>query len=605
MIACTKHFVAYEQETNRTQSTLNPLGLATSANVNDKTMHELYLWPFEDAVNAGTGSIMCSYNRINGTYSCSNGETLNALLKGELGFNGFVVSDWAGQHDGLPSAQGGLDVVMPSSVYWDNDQLAKAVQNGTLSRERLENMAQRTLAAWFKLEQNSPALPAVGSGLVANRSLPHSLKDVRDPASAPSILQQAIEGHVLVKNLDGALPLKSPRVMSLFGYDATATPINSGYTIPFSDNSSSDLWATNWQPLGLETIDAYLKGTAAPNTVPGLLITGGGSGASNAPYISTVSKQYFLNRVESADRCKPFDALSQRAISDGSLLFWNFEQTDPEVEGASDACLVFLNSYSSEGWDRAGLTDEQSDNLVLSVASKCGNTMVFIHNVHIRLVDAWIDHPNVTAVMYAHLPGQDAGRALASLIYGEVSPSGRMPYTVAKSASDYGDLLHPCRGSINDTNPQCDFTEGVNIDYRSFLARNVTPRYEFGYGLTYSSFEYSDFSIDSQPNSTAQAALFDTVTTVSIRVANTGNFSTAEVSQLYLQIPGVGTRTLRGFAKTDLAPGASKPVTFSLRKKDLSEWDVVSQQWVQPKGTYEVMIGKSVLDVQLRGSFKL
>lgn len=292
-------------------------------------------------------------------------------------------------------------------------------------------------------------------------------------------------------------------------------------------------------------------------------------------------------------------------IEDGTSIFWNFEHTNPEVEGASDACLVFLNAYASEAWDRPSLTDAASDELVLNVASKCANTMVFIHNAGIRLVDAFADHPNVTAIMYAHLPGQDGGRALEKIIYGDVSPSGRLPYTVAKKAGDYGDLLNPCPGSINNTNPQCDFTEGVNIDYRGFLARNVTPLYEFGYGLTYSSFNYSDFSISLQQNATATAGLMDVVGTVSIRVANTGNYTTAEVSQLYLQIPGASTRTLRGFAKTEIAPGATKPVTFELRKKDLSEWDVVKQQWVQPKGTYQISVGKSVLDVQLKGTFSL
>jgi beta-glucosidase len=129
--------------------------------------------------------------------------------------------------------------------------------------------------------------------------------------------------------------------------------------------------------------------------------------------------------------------------------------------------LIFLNAYSSEGWDRwSGLTDEASDALVENVASKCANTQVYIHNAGARVVDAWIDHPNITAVVFAHLPGQDAGRALVSLIYGDVSFSGRMPYTLAKSESDYGSLLAPCIGTINDTDPQCDFTEGVEIDYR-------------------------------------------------------------------------------------------------------------------------------------------
>ena len=289
VIACTKHFLAYEQETNRTTSTLNPLGLATSANVDDKTMHELYLWPFQEAVNAGTGSIMCSYNRINNTYACANDKTLNGLLKGELGFRGFVVSDWDAQHSGLSSATGGLDVVMPDSTFWDDGQLAAAVRNGSLSRARLEDMAQRTLATWFKLEQNSPSLPVIGSGVSVNVSTPHTFVNARDPASAPSIMQQAQEGHVLVKNVNNALPLQKPQILSLFGYDATALAIESPDSVPFA-GTVFDLFNFNWAAVGGPGITAaYLNQTYSPNYVNGTLITGGGSGANTAPYISTVS----------------------------------------------------------------------------------------------------------------------------------------------------------------------------------------------------------------------------------------------------------------------------------------------------------------------------
>ncbi|KXT03524.1 hypothetical protein AC578_1629 [Pseudocercospora eumusae] len=594
VIACTKHFVAYEQETNRTASSLNPNGLAVDSILDDKTLHEVYLWPFQDAVEAGTGSVMCSYNRINGSYACDNDYTLNELLKGQLGFKGFVVSDWDAQHS-FSTAKNGLDVVMPDSDYWNNDQLAKAVQNGTLSRARLEDMALRTIATWYFAGQDSAAYPATSSGPgfaeSGNLTLKHGFVNARDPASAPSILQQAQEGHVLVKNTNNALPLNKPSVLSLFGYDATAEQIfGSDVQVGvFGGNTSSDLFNFNWQFLGKKAYDAYYETNYAPHTFPGVLVTAGGSGSNTPPYIST-----------------PFDALTNRAIEEGSQLFWNFDQsnTNPAVEGASDAAIVFLNEYSSEGWDRwDGLTDGPSDELVKNVAAQCSNTIVVIHNAGARIVDAWIEHPNVTAVIFAHLPGQDAGRALVQILYGDVSPSGRMPYTLAKSESDYGHLLGPDVATINNTDPKSSFTEGVEIDYRSFLARNVTPRYEFGYGLTYTTFAYSDFAVNiNQPNATG---LFDPVGTVSIRVANTGNFSTAEVSQLYLQIPGARTRALRGFQKTSLAPGTSKPVTFSLRKKDISTWDSDAKSWVQPEGTYQVFVGKSVLDIQAQGSFMM
>lgn len=113
-----------------------------SSNLDDKTMHEVYLWPFVDGVRAGTGSIMCSYNRVNNTYACENSKTLNGLLKGELEFQGFVVSDWEGQHAGADSANAGLDMTMPDSGFWGTD-LVTMVQNGSVSEDRITDMATR------------------------------------------------------------------------------------------------------------------------------------------------------------------------------------------------------------------------------------------------------------------------------------------------------------------------------------------------------------------------------------------------------------------------------------------------------------------------------
>jgi beta-glucosidase len=283
--------VITEQESNRTASSLNADGLAVSSNVDDKTMHELYLWPFQDAVEAGTGCVMCSYNRINGTYACNNDKTQNGLLKGELGFKGFIVSDWDAQHSGVDTAINGLDVVMPDSVWWENGGLAASVQNGTLSLARLEDMALRTIATWFKFGQNSALLPAIGSGETSNLSAPHTFVNARDPASAPTILQGAIEGHVLVKNVNNALPLQKPNIISLFGNDATAGAVQGSdvFVGVFGGNTSTDLFNFNWHWFGDNTYDAYFETNYAPKTVNGTLITGGGSGSNTPPYISTVS----------------------------------------------------------------------------------------------------------------------------------------------------------------------------------------------------------------------------------------------------------------------------------------------------------------------------
>ncbi|KAK0937585.1 hypothetical protein LTR29_010807 [Friedmanniomyces endolithicus] len=612
VIASIKHFVAYEQETNRNPIANNGKPISsTSANLDDQTMHELYLWPFQDLVHAGAGCAMCSYNRINNTYACENSKAMNGLLKGELNFQGFVVSDWVGQHSGLPSADAGLDMAMPTSGYWNERQLEKAVDSGALNQTRLIDMATRIVATYYQFGQDR-ALP-LGVGMPPNLLLPHNYTDAKDSASKSSLLQQAIEGHVLVKNIKGALPLKQPKVLSIFGYDA----VQQSSFVP------SVLFPQSWEAIGLGTQQSIGIASNAPVQNPpevqnGTLIVGGGSGSNTPAYISS-----------------PYDAIQSRAYDDGTAIFFDFVSTNPTVVSSSDACLVFINEYSSEVWDRPGLADPDSDTLVNNVASMCNSTVVVIHNAGIRLVDAWIDNPNVTAVIFAHLPGQDAGRAVASILYGDAGPSGRLPYTVARRSSDYGNMLGPCQadGSLS---PQCDFTEGMNVDYRGFLASNTTPRYEFGYGLTYSSFVYANLqtninatatpsdtvtpvytngTTNDNVNNTAIGnggllSLFGSVGTITASVSNTGSVAAAEVAQLYLLIPASTsnssnprTRVLRGFEKVLIQPNETAQVAFNLRMKDVSTWNVTRQAWVVPSGEFGVYVGKSVLDTPLTGSF--
>ncbi|KAK0282828.1 hypothetical protein LTR91_006573 [Friedmanniomyces endolithicus] len=612
VIASIKHFVAYEQETNRNPIANNGKPISsTSANLDDQTMHELYLWPFQDLVHAGAGCAMCSYNRINNTYACENSKAMNGLLKGELNFQGFVVSDWVGQHSGLPSADAGLDMAMPTSGYWNERQLKKAVDSGALNQTRLIDMATRIVATYYQFGQDR-ALP-LGVGMPPNLLLPHNYTDAKDSASKSSLLQQAIEGHVLVKNIKGALPLKQPKVLSIFGYDA----VQQSSFVP------SVLFPQSWEAIGLGTQQSIGIASNAPVQNPpevqnGTLIVGGGSGSNTPAYISS-----------------PYDAIQSRAYDDGTAIFFDFVSTNPTVVSSSDACLVFINEYSSEVWDRPGLADPDSDTLVNNVASMCNSTVVVIHNAGIRLVDAWIDNPNVTAVIFAHLPGQDAGRAVASILYGDAGPSGRLPYTVARRSSDYGNMLGPCQadGSLS---PQCDFTEGMNVDYRGFLASNTTPRYEFGYGLTYSSFVYANLqtninatatpsdtvtpvytngTTNDNVNNTAIGnggllSLFGSVGTITASVSNTGSVAAAEVAQLYLLIPASTsnssnprTRVLRGFEKVLIQPNETAQVAFNLRMKDVSTWNVTRQAWVVPSGEFGVYVGKSVLDTPLTGSF--
>ncbi|KAL4983738.1 putative beta-glucosidase M [Aspergillus falconensis] len=572
-----KHFIANEQETNRNPSTDSDGNAvqSVSSNIDDKTMHELYLWPFQDAILAGATNMMCSYNRVNNSYGCQNSKILNGLLKTELGFQGYVVTDWGAQHAGIAGANAGLDVVMPRSSTW-NSNLTTAIANGTMEASRLDDMITRLMATWYYLDQDTE-FPTPGVGMPSSSSAAHQAVIATSQEAKPVLLQAAIESHVLVKNTDGALPLKSPRLISVFGYDAYA-PLTYDLSNNF-DFSSNRVRS-----------DLYKNGT---------LYVGGGSGLNSPAYIDA-----------------PIEAIKRRAYEDGSSVLWDFTSETPSVGYTSDVCLVFINAYATEGYDREALSDSHSDTIVTNVADNCANTIVVVHNAGIRTAEAWVDHTNVTAIIYAHLPGQDTGRALVELLYGKSNPSGRLPYTVAKKASDYGSLLEPSQPEGKyQYFPQSDFSEGVYIDYRAFDRDGVVPQYAFGYGLSYTTFDYSDIKISKKSAGAPSAYpakasilpggnphLFDNLVTVTATIANTGKVDGQEVAQLYVGIPNGPARQLRGFDKVFIKSGSSISVTFGLTRRDLSIWDTNAQDWLLQRGAYKIYVGRDSRDLPLEGT---
>ncbi|KAB5566115.1 beta-glucosidase 1 [Coniochaeta sp. 2T2.1] len=573
-IATPKHWILNEQEFRRRES---EMGEAVSSNVDDKTLHELYVFPFMDALREGAGSIMCSYQRANHSYGCQNSKLLNGILKTELGFEGFVVSDWDAQHSGVASANAGLDLVMPGAGYW-GDSLLEAVNNGSVSAERIDDMATRLLTAWHLLHQQH-TYPPVAVHPPGHKHFPIDVQ--ADHASLIRSIGAA--GTVLVKNTNRALPLKHPKFLCVYGYDAVIK--SAPWDNPDRFGGGYDVNA-GW------------------NTLNGTLISGGGSGSTTPPYVVS-----------------PFQAIQERVAADGGMVRWDFESDDPPATYVNvDACLVFVNAYASESFDRPSLTDEFSDRLIANVAAKCSNTIVVIHSAGIRLVDPWIDNPNITAVLFAGLPGQESGHSLVDILYGDVNPSGRLPYTVAKQESDYGHLLNS--SASEDFFPDDDFSEGLYIDYRAFDRHDIEPRFEFGFGLSYTTFDYDGLTVSlARRADTAEfpdpdvaivqgghPSLWETVAVVSCQVTNTGNVPGAEVAQLYVGIPGDDTpkRQLRGFARLGpLAPGETRTASFELTRRDLSVWDVVHQEWRLPRGQYKIWVGASSRDLRLESVLKI
>ncbi|KAL3438793.1 glycoside hydrolase superfamily [Aspergillus tetrazonus] len=558
-------------ETNRTSYDSDDPAMRTSSNLDDRTLHELYLWPWIDGVANGLGSVMCVMNRVNGIIGCENDHIMNGLLKNETGFRGFIVPDVTAPVDKTAGLLGGLDWNSGYSV----SEIMAAVKNGSIPESVMTEHALRIVATQLNLLQppEEYASPAETTDL-----------NVRDPSSKDFIRRAGSESIVLLKNKNNTLPLRSPKSLGIFGKDAAN--LATGPT-PQSDFANF-----------------------AGDTYDGHLVTGGGS-YSPAPYVVS-----------------PLDALTARAAEGQGfgykyILSDNWTVTPPESTGEgffqtsgvsvsqyaseSEHCLVFINAFGKEGSDRRTLADETGDKLVNDVADYCGSTIVVMNNAGVRLVDAWIEHENVT----------ESGHAIVDVLFGDVNPSAKLVYTIAKSEDDYNGQICECC--------ECDYTEGLYIDYRHFDQAGIEPRFEFGFGLSniaaYTTFTHSDLTINPstdittlQPYATGAITeggpsdLFEQILTISASISNTGGVAGAEVAQLYLSFPDAAkapVRQLRGFEKVYLEPGETKSVSFPIQRRDLSIWDEQTSKWKIVGGKYGVVLGRSSRDFTVEETLEI
>ncbi|KAJ4258974.1 hypothetical protein NW762_008062 [Fusarium torreyae] len=599
--ASSKHYIGNEQETQRSNSFL-PDGteiMGISSNIDDRTLHELYLWPFADAVHAGTASVMCSYNRLNQTYACENPRVLDEILRNELGFEGYVVSDWFAVHSGRESLEAGLDMNMPGPIdeatirgtgnsYWGPKNITQMVESGLVNESRIDTMVHRIMVPYYHLHQDvgfptvDPTLTltlATQRGIDLNMlPIPKDIpsRDVRgDHASL--IRKIGADGIVLLKNLNSTLPLKAPKNIGVFGNDASP-PVNG---IVFEDT----------KPFEIGTLDI-----------------GGGSGTGRNTYLVSPWEAIMA-------KAKQIDARVQYVFSNEVLAADDFRSIYPIPE----VCLVFLNTFASESWDRTNFEADWNSTLVVeNVARRCNNTVVVTHSAGINTLP-WAKNRNVTAILAAHLPGQESGNSIVDVLWGAVNPSGKLPYTIpAKEKDYYIPVVNLSASEITSPGAwQANFTEGQFIDYRHFDKYDIEPLFEFGFGLSYTNFKIQDTfevtkrskSVVARPDPNAgivaggNADLWRPILSVSTRVTNTGPISGATVLQLYLSPPdgapeGTPVKVLRGFKKVDLRPGESRAVTFQLLRRDLSLWDILSQTWVIPSGDFKFQIGLSSRDIK-------
>lgn len=613
IIANAKHWVNNNQETNRG---------TVDSHVDERTQHEIYYTPFEGAIEAGVGSFMCSYNKINGFWSCENSETLGDL-KGTLGFkDGWVMSDWGATHS--TSINQGLDQEMPSSAYMGK-ALAKALEQGTVSMDAVDDSVLRILTPMY----------AIG---VMDEGTPRGDKEADVTSSEHTALAAEISaaGHVLLKNEDNTLPLSKdkPMKIAVIGHMARQPIIGGGgsgqvfpkETIsPFVGISAalgvpSDSMSVNCS----QTHKDY--GYEQPSCIAGMKMTSPDkcsalcAASDNCYYWSFEGNRCMFTptkkgvkplpggvggkceRIAPAARWACSPSSSCVAVSDAQG--GNLAEAEKLVREA-DVAIVVIGTSSGEGHDREDLTfgrptdlcqlepEESQDelvSLVAKVAKESGvkTKVVVAMAAPGAVLTPWRDE--VDAIFHGFMPGQAYGQGLASVLFGDVNPSGRLPLTMPNKENEIGFTQEQYPG-IDKT---VVYTEGLEVDYRWYNAHGVTPAYPFGHGLSYTTFDYSGLSAEKNTR--------DNTVRVTVTVTNSGEVEGREVPQLYLTFPPTAQEPplhLKGFRRTELlSPGASTIVDYVLRERDMSVWDTVTHGWRVVKGEYKISLGGSSADLR-------
>ena len=566
--ATLKHFVANNQETNR--RTYNTV-------VGQRALRELYLRGFEIAVKEGKpAAIMTSYNKVNGFYTSENPDLLKNIVRKEWGFHGLFLTDFDGYGSAVGKVRAGNNMLMGGNKD-ELNELKRALKDKTLNESTLD----KNLVYNLQLKLNSPR---------AKGYIPTMKPDLEGHAKIGR--EAAAEGMVLLKNKDNALPFKGVKTVAVFGkmsYFLVEAGTGSGgigsnrYAITVNDGLKNAGYHV------LKNLEkAYTDfnaGILEKNLVP----------------------DYFNNPKMRANNGITDDKAPSHFRK--RLIPFNDDMPITKNEIAkqvpnSDVAVITLGRSGGESYDNGYLppTKRETEMIqnVCAAYHAAGKKVIVVLNVGgvFEMAD-WRDYPD--AILMAWQPGQEGGNAVADILKGAVNPSGKLPdsfpirYDDVPSASTFPGV--PADDPVNSF-----YKEGIYLGYRYYNTFNVPVAYEFGYGLSYTTFEFSGLKLSS--------TIFSDKIQVSVTVKNTGKVAGKEVAQLYLAAPQTEMEKpdeeLKGFSKTKLLqPGESQQLTFSLDGRFLASFRTGISAWVADKGNYEVRIGASSKDIRLKSSFSV
>ena len=515
VMATVKHFALNNQEFNRHH---------VSSDADERTMNEIYFPAFKAAVDAGVASVMSSYNLVNNVHSAENEWLLKETLKGEWGFDGFVMSDWTSTYSTLGCVRSGLDLEMPKGFCMNYKNIKPLIETGVVREKDIDEKVETILAS------------LIAYGFLDRPQLDTTIKE-DNPYSREVAYRLSCESAVLLKN-DGALPLQKGGKIALMGPRADVIPC------------------------------------------------GGGSGAVDPLYsisllqgMNGLGEDFPVTYVE--DYAKNADMLKDASAVVVSVGF------DKHTE--------------KEDHDRTFALPEGQDEMIEFALENNDNVIVVVYSGGGIDMSRWGD--KVSAIVMGWYPGQEGGQAIARMLAGEFSPSGRLPFTIEAAAEDnptytnyYVEKPLTKRGhsTLNVT-----YGEGVFVGYRGYEKNGVCPAYAFGHGLTYTTFEYSDLKAVKAGDG------YD----VTFTVTNTGDFDAAEVAQVYVgeQNPVVvrPAKELKGYDKVFVKAGESAEVKVHLPESAFAYYDVDIHGWNVTPGMFNIMVGAASDDIRLQTEVKM
>lgn len=517
-----KHYAVNNQEFQR---------FTISAEVDERTLHEIYLPAFEIAVKkAKPWSIMCAYNRVNGVYASEHVQLLTTILKHEWNFDGLVMSDWGAVRNRVAALKGGLDLEMPGPKPRNVQAVIEAVQRGELAEAVLDEAVGRILGIVFQAAETP-------KGGAFDQAAHHALAR-----------KVAAESMVLLKN-NGILPLKNPQHIAVIGRAAQHAHYQGGGSSHINPTRVAVPFAAV-QEAAAEAEVVYALGYPADDSFQPALIT---------------------------------EAVQIAQAADVALLY------------------IALPGYKeSEGYDRADLDlTVQQMALIKAISRSQPNTVVILNNGAPVTMGDWID--DTAAVLEAWMMGQAGGEAIRDVLWGKVNPSGKLAETFPDTLPDTPAYLNFPGGLDAGGRSVVRYGEGIFIGYRYYEAKEIGVRFPFGYGLSYTTFAYSNVKATSDNHPVTTLRDVDGLV-VSVDVTNTGAVTGQEIVQLYVHDQAAKLirpqKELKGFAKVELRPGETQTVTIPLDFRAFAYYHPAYHQWITDDGEFDLLVGASSADIR-------